>query len=153
MPAVIPGPWGGADSVFDGLEGRWNLVRHIENQATMAGTAVFGRQDAGVLKYREEGRVRLTDGKTFDAHREYRFARAANGFAVFFEEEPPRLFHRIGIAPDGDALAGSASHLCTPDLYDSTYRFLADGRFTIRHTVRGPRKDYVSTTVFRRARA
>jgi len=69
---------------------------------------------------------------------------------VYFAEEPPRLFHQIELRPDGDAFAGSATHACSPDVYRSDYRFLADGTFVIRHAVRGPRKDYVSTTVFRR---
>jgi hypothetical protein len=142
--------WGGVDALFDRLEGAWDLGRTIESQATMTGIAEFRRHDPNTLGYREEGRVQLSDGKGFDAHREYRFERAPHGFLVFFAEEPPRLFHRIELIRDGDALAGSATHLCAPDVYDSDYRFLADGTFVICHTVRGPRKDYVSTTVFKR---
>ncbi|MGJ7507686.1 DUF6314 family protein [Variovorax sp. GT1P44] len=146
MPGLSP--WGTAETVFDGLEGTWDLVRTIENQATMTGVAVFTPQPVAMLKYREECRVRLADGKAFDAHREYRFERSADGFSVYFGEEPLRLFHRIRIVPDAVALFGSAPHLCAPDTYDSSYRFLVDGTFTIRHAVRGPRKDYVSDTVF-----
>lgn len=146
-------PWGTADAVFDALAGAWTLARTIEGQAAMTGTAVFTPGEPGVLKYREEGRIRLADGKEFDGHREYLFERAPGGFVVHFAETPPRLFHAIGIVRDGDALAGSATHLCTPDTYDSSYRFLPDGSFEIRHTVRGPRKDYLSATVFTRRAA
>lgn len=146
-------PWGSPDAVFDRLEGAWSLDRTIEGQASMTGTAMFTRLDTGMLKYREEGRIRLADGKEFDGHREYLFERAPGGFDVFFAEQPPRLFHRIAIVRDGDALAGSATHLCTPDTYDSSYRFLGDGTFVIRHTVLGPRKDYLSATTFRRRSA
>ncbi len=142
--------WGDADALFDRLEGAWDLRRTIENQATMTGVATFRREDPDAMEYREEGRVRLATGQAFDAHREYRFERVPHGFSVCFPEEPPRLFHRIELMRDGDALAGSATHLCSPDLYSSNYRFLADGTFAIRHEVRGPRKDYVSATVFRR---
>lgn len=142
--------WDTPDAVFDRLAGAWELERTIEGQATMSGTAVFSLLAPDVLKYREEGRIRLADGKEFDGHREYLFERAPGGFLVHFAETPPRLFHAIAIERDGDALAGSATHLCTPDTYDSGYRFLADGSFTIRHTVHGPRKDYLSATVFRR---
>jgi hypothetical protein len=151
MPVISP--WDHADAVFDGLEGTWDLVRTIENQATMTGIAVFAPQLGTMLKYREDGRIRLADGKEFSAHREYRFERDSGGFAVYFEEEPPRLFHRIRIVRDANALAGSATHLCAPDIYDSSYRFLVDGSFTIQHAVRGPRKEYVSTTVFKRRSA
>lgn len=104
------------------------------------------------LHYREEGRLRLLDGRAFDAHREYLYQGRPGGFAVLFAEQPPRLFHETALRPGDDetsAWIGTAAHLCAADLYDSLYRFLADGSFTLRHTVRGPRKDYVSLTRFR----
>lgn len=151
-PSLLPSsaPWGDPGSVFDRLPGTWALERTIEGQASMTGTATFAPHEAGLLKYREEGRIRLADGKEFDGHRDYLFERAPGGFLVHFAETPPRLFHAIAVVRDGDALAGSATHLCTPDTYDSSYRFLPDGSFTIRHTVNGPRKNYLSATVFRR---
>jgi len=139
--------------VFDRLEGIWALERVIEGQASMTGTAVFAPRPDGRLRYREEGRVRLLDGRSFDAHRAYLFEGRPDGFAVFFAEEPPRLFHHIALDPgagNGVTWTGAAAHLCAADLYDSGYRFLADGRFIVRHAVRGPRKDYVTTTAFRR---
>lgn len=152
-PALSPisSPWGSPETVFDRLAGEWSLQRNIEGQATMSGVASFTLlETTGMLKYREEGRIRLADGKEFDGHREYVFERSPGGFVVHFAETPPRLFHAIVIVRDGDALAGSATHLCTPDTYDSSYRFLPDGSFTIRHVVQGPRKDYLSATVFTR---
>lgn len=142
--------WADADGVFDRLEGTWDLARTIENQAAMTGIAWFSQLGHDALGYREEGRVTLAGGQAFDAHREYRFERSRLGFLVFFAEVPPRLFHQIQLAREGDVLAGSATHLCAPDVYDSDYRFMADGTFVIRHSVRGPRKNYVSVTVFRR---
>ena len=152
-PFSTPTPlalWGTSETVFDGLEGAWDLDRVIEGKATMVGIARFTRLDAGQLKYREEGRIQLAEGQAFDGHREYVFARSPGGFSVFFAETPLRLFHDIAIVRDGDALIGSAGHLCVADQYDSRYTFLADGSFTIAHTVNGPRKDYLSRTVFRR---
>jgi len=142
--------WGGADALFDRLEGAWDLDRTIDTQATMTGIATFKRQDAHTLAYREEGRVQLADGNVLDAHREYLFERAPHGFTVLFVEVPPRVFHQIELTRDDDSFIGQATHLCTPDVYDSSYCFQADGTFIIRHTVRGPRKDYVSTTAFKR---
>lgn len=142
--------WGAADGLLDRLEGTWVLSRIIEAQATMTGRAAFNRQDADTLTYREEGRVQLADGKSFDAHREYRFQRAPGGFTVYFAELPPRVFHNIELMRAGDAFIGQATHLCTPDVYESAYCFRSDGTFSIRHTVHGPRKDYVSITVFKR---
>jgi hypothetical protein len=144
-------PWDAPDQVFDRLEGLWTLARTIVDQATMQGQAEFRRDGAGRLAYRETGRVQLlASGQSFEGHRDYLFERSPDGFSVFFAETPPRLFHRIALAPDGDALAGSAGHLCVADQYDSRYRFRADGTFEVAHTVAGPRKDYLSRTVFTR---
>lgn len=142
--------WGAPEDVFDRLEGVWRLDRTIPGQATMRGRADFRRDGGDRLRYREEGRVELASGQAFDGHREYLFERAGDGFSVFFAEQPPRPFHRIAIVRAGDALEGSAGHLCAADQYDSRYRFLADGTFVIEHRVQGPRKDYLSRTVFTR---
>lgn len=150
---MTTGPWRGAHAVFDQLEGAWDLDRTIENQAAMTGIARFERRHSDVLAYHEVGRVRLAGGKVLDASREYRFERAPRGFTVFFSETPPRVFHHIELERQGEAFTGQATHLCSPDVYDSSYRFLADGTFVVCHSVRGPRKDYVSATLFKRRRA
>ena len=142
--------WGTPDTVFDGLAGMWDLDRTIEGKATMVGSAEFRLLETDRLKFREEGRIRLADGQAFDGHREYVFERSPGGFSVLFVENPLRLFHSIAIVREGDALIGSAGHLCVADQYDSRYTFLADGSFVIEHTVNGPRKDYQSRTVFTR---
>ncbi|WP_431511215.1 DUF6314 family protein [Variovorax sp. DAIF25] len=156
-PTLSLSPWGEADEVWARLAGGWTFERTIEGQASMHGTAVFGPLPGAAhatLHYREEGRLRLLDGRAFDAHREYLYQGRPGGFAVLFAEQPPRLFHEIALQPGDDeasAWIGTAAHPCAADLYDSLYRFLADGSFTLRHTVRGPRKDYVSLTRFRAA--
>ena len=156
-PTLSLSPWGEADEVWRRLAGSWTFERAIEGQASMHGTAVFHAVPDAIpatLHCREQGRLRLLDGRSFDAHREYLYQGSPGGFAVLFAERPPRLFHEIALLPgdDGDtAWTGTAAHLCAADLYGSLYRFLDDGSFTLRHTVRGPRKDYVSLTNFRRA--
>ncbi|MDP9892046.1 hypothetical protein J2W32_004189 [Variovorax boronicumulans] len=145
-----PFAWGTPDSVFDQFEGTWDLDRTIEGKASMVGTARFRRDDAAWLKYREEGRIQLPDGQSFDGHREYVFEGITDGFSVYFAETPLRLFHEIAIVREGDELVGSAGHLCVADQYDSVYRFRTDGSFVIEHLVKGPRKDYLSRTVFKR---
>lgn len=132
--------------MFDRLAGTWQLRRTIEGQAEMRGTATFTVLETGMMKYREDGRLRLADGNEFSAHKEYLFERTASGFKVYFAETPLRLFHSITLGRDGGSLHGSASHWCQPDTYDSQYVFREDGTFTIQHTVRGPHKDYVSVT-------
>ena len=147
---VIDG-WGDASEVTKKLIGSWSFDRLIEGQATMQGIATFTPLDEGSLAYREQGRLKLLDGTELAAEREYIFSNSNGGFEVFFKENPPRLFHEISLsASPGGELSGSAGHLCNLDNYQSTYTFLADGRFVVRHVVSGPRKDYTMTTTYAR---
>ncbi len=148
-------PWGGPDLVLERLPGRWSLQRIVEGKASqqgsMQGVATFRPLGNGAMAYREEGRLRLPGGEAFDAFREYLYDRAPGGFAVFFAETPRRLFHDVRLHQGGGgALAGAAEHLCGQDHYATRYAFHTDGRFVIRHDVRGPRKDYKMTTWYER---
>jgi hypothetical protein len=154
-PATAP-LWGGPDDVLDRLAGTWTLERVIAgkdgNAATLNGTATFRRIENGMMAYREEGRLLLPSGEAFDAFRDYLYDRVTQGFAVFFPESPPRLFHEIRLRADGGgALIGEAEHLCGRDRYATRFAFQPDGRFTLHHDVRGPRKDYAMATVYTRS--
>jgi hypothetical protein len=47
------------------------------------------------------------------------------------------------------AITGQDSHQCAADLYDGWYRLtLSPVVFHIRYVVKGPNKDYISTTTF-----
>ncbi|HUN49137.1 MAG TPA: DUF6314 family protein [Stellaceae bacterium] len=143
--------WGAPGEVVDRFAGLWTLERRIAGHAAMRGTARFAPLPGGGIEYREEGELRLATGEQLDATRSYRFRALSNGFAVFFAEAPPRLFHEISLVLRSDgSLAGEARHLCAPDLYLSEYRFAPDGQFSVRHAVRGPRKDYMISTRYRR---
>jgi len=144
--------WGAPDEVVDRLAGLWTLERRIAGRGAMRGTARLAPLPKGWIEYREEGELRLATGERLDATRSYRFRALPDGFAVFFDEAAPRLFHEIRpvLLPDG-SLQGHARHLCAPDLYLSEYRFAPDGQFSVRHAVRGPRKDYTISTRYRRA--
>jgi Family of unknown function (DUF6314) len=138
--------------VLNDLQGQWRLDRSIEGHATMQGQAIFMPADQGWLHYREDGRLVLANGSQFDAAREYIFAPRAQGFSVFFQENPPRLFHDVTlVAGQGGEWLGEADHPCGEDHYRSLYRFLPDGRFVIRHVVTGPRKGYTMVTGYSRA--
>ena len=143
--------WGDASEVTEKLIGSWSFDRVIEGQATMQGIATFTPLNEGSLAYREQGHLKLLDGTELQAEREYIFSNSNGGFEVLFKENPPRLFHEISLSASiGGELSGSAGHLCNLDNYQSTYTFLADGRFVVRHVVSGPRKDYTMTTTYMR---
>jgi hypothetical protein len=146
--------WGPPEGVFARMIGDWSFERRVSNGATMTGSAVFEPMGDGEARYREVGRLCLAGGAEFDAAREYLYRQRETGFAVFFREGPPRLFHTVILSPRGDGiLVGEASHLCGHDHYRTGYEFLPDRSFCIEHAVHGPRKDYVTTTLFRRATA
>ncbi len=135
------------------LVGAWTLDRSVDNGASNTGIAVFTRQDERRLAYHEQGRFRLPTGQVIDAERRYIFEETDNGFAVLFAETPPRLFHRVSLERLGANVVGDGMHLCGDDHYDSRYEFRADGSFLIRHTVCGPRKNYVMESTYRRGAA
>jgi Family of unknown function (DUF6314) len=142
-------PWSHPEQVLNDLRGRWLLDRSIEGHATMQGHAAFTPAEEGRLHYREDGRLVLANGSEFDAAREYFYALSENGFRVFFQENPPRLFHDVTlIAEHSGEWVGQADHPCGEDHYRSFYRFLPDGRFIIRHVVTGPRKGYTMVTTY-----
>lgn len=151
MPMTLPdekAPALQAQAVFDTLCGSWRFDRRIPGQAAMLGHARFERRADGELVYREAGLLRLDNGRTCPAYRSYVYRRLPDGFSVWFDEPQPRLFHEVRLAQDGDAWRGRATHPCGADRYDTAYTFRPDGSFVVRHDVVGPRKDYVSTTVF-----
>lgn len=147
---VIDG-WGDASEVMTRLIGSWSFDRLIEDQGTMQGIADFTPLNERSLAYREQGTLKLSNGNELQAEREYIFGKSDRGFQVFFKENPPRLFHEVSLSASvAGELSGSAGHLCNLDHYQSTYTFLADGRFVIRHVVTGPRKHYTMTTAYAR---
>lgn len=142
------GRWS-APAVFGRLGGAWTFERTISNQANMTGQARFLPGQGDHLRYEESGTLVLPTGQAIQAHRSYLYFALENGFSVWFDEPEPRLFHEVRLAAAGDVLRGSATHPCGQDQYDTVYEFRPDGSFMIRHDVKGPRKDYVSVTVFR----
>ncbi|MBR1175609.1 hypothetical protein JQ617_16755 [Bradyrhizobium sp. KB893862 SZCCT0404] len=148
--ATIEG-WGDIGQITQELIGSWSLNRVIQSQATMQGIATFTPLDREWLAYREQGDLKLANGTTVKAEREYVFSRSDGGFKVFFKEDPPRLFHEISLsASAGGGLSGHARHLCRRDEYRSAYMFLPDRTFVVRHVVSGPAKDYTMDTTYTR---
>lgn len=141
-----PGPF---DDLAALLEGRWRLERVIEDAAAgemrLAGEAVFSRDGAGLL-YAETGRWLSgpLGGMTAERRDLWRFP-APGRAEVLFEDGRP--FHDI--APDARGRA-EAVHPCGPDLYRVAYAFDLPGEWSSRWRVGGPRKDYLSTSRFRR---
>jgi hypothetical protein len=115
----------------------------------MSGAASFVEMADGVALYSERGELRLTNGTVLRAGQRYLYEPLEDGFVVLFCETGME-FQRVKLEPGEDgAWVGSGEHLCGADHYATEYRF-GDGRFVVRHTVRGPRKDYVIRTMYAR---
>jgi hypothetical protein len=116
--------------------------------------------------YIESGTLVLSNGATMNARRRYvyRYSEAEDRLSVWFVKpdndlEVDYLFHDLGFIKPAEAVkegacVARADHLCVEDMYWTQYRFPFKGisllEFENTHTVRGPSKDYVATTSFRR---
>ena len=138
--------------VFEGLLGDWSLEREIPGRGRMKGRARFTLLDAETALYEESGELCLEGGQTLHSRQSYVYEKREDGFAVRFAETR-ELFHVMRFGASGDDLVAKASHLCVNDRYLSEYTVRADGSFEVRHQVRGPRKDYVIRTLYRRSGA
>ena len=130
------------------LVGQWRIVREVAGQASMSGVAVFERMADGRVFYREYAEVWLLNGKRLRGEQRYFYQAIDKGFAVFLYETGEG-FERVEFAAKmGGEYVAAAEHHCKDDRYASEYRFHEDGWFQVRHTVRGPRKDYVVQTLY-----
>ena len=143
------------------FEGEWHLWRVIEDRAGGPAGASSGRFTglftgvarflpvaggqpgplSGALDYAEEGELRLGRA-AFRATRAYRWVLGPGGVEVFFADG--RFFH--GFAWE----AAVAEHPCGADLYRVRYDFARWPEWQAVWEVRGPRKDYVMRSQYRR---
>jgi hypothetical protein len=94
----------------------------------------------------------------------YRYSEAKDQMSVWFVKpdanlEVDYLFHDVSFAAPAEAseagvCVAKADHLCVEDMYETKYRFPMKGialrAFQVTHTVKGPSKDYVAMSEFRR---
>ncbi|MGB3313586.1 MAG: DUF6314 family protein [Albidovulum sp.] len=118
--------------------GEWRINRRIEDrlssqQGRIAGQAWF-RPDGPVLRYREEGLLRLGSAPAMTAVRDYIWHKDGERIAVEYGDGRP--FH------DFDPATPAACHFCDPDDYHVRYDFSRWPDWQAEWTVSGPRKDY-----------
>ncbi len=144
--------------IFKNLRGNWTIERTIDNQGRMNGIAWFrnSNNEQNTLHYREEGVFTLNSGRSCNIYREYVYRFQNNNISAYFVEngKTDRLFHILEF--DSPALTGStmkakAKHICRCDTYDVIYEFYSDNAFNIIYQVKGPLKNYVSSTFFKRS--
>lgn len=125
--------------------GDWQMARSVDDRrgppARFTGTARF-RPDAQGLRVTEEG-VMSVDNTQYSASRVFLWRARDDGIVVLFSDGRP--FHQF--RPAGLV---AAAHWCDPDQYDVTYDFTRWPVWTSEWRVRGPRKDYVMRSTYRR---
>ena len=135
---------------FDWILGEWRLDRVIPGHAIITGKAEVVLLADGDALYRERVAVALASGKTLTGGCSYRHQRTEAGLDIYFAGTR-QLFQSLRFRPREDELIAESRHQCGLDLYSSEYVLRVGEGFTVRHTVCGPRKSYVSTTEFRRS--
>ncbi|NLU69320.1 DUF6314 family protein [Streptomyces sp. HNM0574] len=131
------------------LAGRWSVRRRLRDDASggaghFTGTAVF-RQPADGRWLHEEDGVLEWNGVRNDARRTLRLDALPDGTAeVSFADGRP--FHRL------DLRTGTwhAHHPCGRDHYEGTFTVVSPAEWHLRWRVRGPAKDQLLSTVYRR---
>ncbi len=115
--------------------------------------------------YREDGVYEFSPTQKFDVFREYEYE-CNNGFLeIFFVEGGKRANLFLSLKFDPETLSGNAGHdgeywvkatsdhLCIKDLYSATFRVKLNGlsasEIVIKYRVKGPSKDYESTTILK----
>ena len=132
------------------LEGQWSFERRIEDRcggpdARATGTATFVRRADGLL-WLESGELQIGDLVTA-ATRELRVVRDdRTGYEWMVTFEDGRPFHRLDL---GESLC-EVRHSCRDDLYEGRIETGQPDSFRTIWKVRGPFKDQLIETVYRR---
>ncbi|KAL9190896.1 hypothetical protein ACHAXT_000602 [Thalassiosira profunda] len=115
--------------------------------------------------YREDGVYEFTPTQKFDVFREYEYEVGHDTLEIFFVEGGKRahLFLSLKFVPEttedasssdgGHWVTATSDHLCIKDLYSATFRVKLNGltasEIVIKYRVKGPAKDYESTTILK----
>ena len=155
------------------LAGEWQLTKSMTYArggvtSTFDGRATFEPMRHGareLLAYEEVGQLLVSGNPPLCCHKRLGWDCTADPVSVFFDEshdrEPGaiiaglRHFHTIDLrtAPVDQAADQPAvcfEHPCEPDMYYGELRFGAQGTFSLRWRVQGPRKDGVIENHFNR---
>jgi hypothetical protein len=133
---------------LDAFAGCWTLSRQVLDRragwtARFEGSAVFSRAAAGLI-YEEAGELRIPGAPPLRATRRHLWCEANGLIEVRFEDG--RFFHAF----DPRAPRAAAHHECPPDAYRVTYDFSAPQGWSSRWEIRGPRKDQIILSDYRR---
>jgi hypothetical protein len=130
---------------------------------------LFSVNDTNVhtVLYREDGLYEFSQTQKFEVFREYQYeCKGRDVLEIFFVEGGRRahLFLSLKFVPetipasnslddDGYWVKATSDHLCIKDLYSATFRVKLNGlsasEIIIKYRVKGPSKDYESSTILK----
>jgi hypothetical protein len=158
--------------VTSALVGNWSFERDIVHFAS-GGRSIAQRQyihgkvnysrskDHNSVRYREDGLFEISPTKSLPVFREYDYLCTSDdgggALELYFVENGKKTYLFLSLQfqhqdKDGYWVATN-DHLCVKDLYKGNFKIKLDGlaatEVIITYRVRGPSKDYESTTVMR----
>jgi hypothetical protein len=155
--------------VSSAIVGSWNFDRRIVHLSSLSSSPtgskeehVYGSirysrsQGLDYVKYREDGFYELAPSKTLNVFREYEYVAKDNSILeIYFVEGGKRAYIFLSLKfteqNDQGYWVASSDHLCIKDLYKADFQVKLDGltatEIIITYRVKGPAKDYESTTI------
>ncbi|KAL3779630.1 hypothetical protein ACHAW5_000596 [Stephanodiscus triporus] len=146
----------------------WSRSNPENENAGNADELLFSVNDTkkNPVLYREDGFYEFTPTQKFEVFREYEYESKHDALDIFFVEGGRRahLFLSLKFVPetipalnssddDGYWVKATSDHLCIKDLYSATFRVklkgLSASEIIIKYRVKGPSKDYESTTILK----
>jgi tRNA A64-2'-O-ribosylphosphate transferase len=129
----------------------------VSGLATFTFTETVSGVEQNQYLYSENGVFKQDQGSEFPIHKDYLWKlerekeTAEETISIFFVKSDGKtedyLYHTlIAKGTNDETVTATADHLCVKDLYQTTYVFERQHRFVVTHEVRGPAKDYTSTT-------
>ena len=161
--------------VTSALVGNWTFERdivHFSGKSIAQRQYIHGKvrysrsKDHGHVLYREDGFFEVSPSKSLPVFREYEYVCSTDerggdsgAMELYFVEGGTRAYIflslRFGHKDEDGYWVATNEHLCVKDLYKANFRIKMDGlaatEVIITYRVRGPAKDYESTTVMRPA--
>ncbi|MEM9280103.1 MAG: DUF6314 family protein [Pseudomonadota bacterium] len=126
---------------FDSLVGEWSILRTVSSGEKLQGKLLLAFLDNSSYLVSETGELRMSDGNLISASRQWIWRYENGNLLIYFDEEPPRLYHQMVPVLRAGAWHGQGDHDCPPDAYVGEYLFSAN-KIIVKQDVMGPKKDY-----------
>jgi len=135
--------------LFKYFIGSWDINRIVGSVGTAQGIAKFILKENNSILFREDVKVNYNhSSKSESAYKEYIYDYNEDNQKLTKKFMDDRLFYEL--VPDFSKSLAYGDHLCECDFYKATYIFLNEDNFVLSYDVKGPQKDYVIETKFKR---